>query len=186
MPLKIRIGTTESYDEGAQRYVETGGTVVELEHSLVSLSKWESKWEIPFLGDSDKTVEQTLDYIKCMYTGDEFPPELFSQIRDKDVTAVTAYIDSKQTATTIREAPGTGSQGGRKQIITSELVYSWMVQYRIPVEFQHWHFNRLIMLVRVLNEQNKSQEGKKMTKAQIAQRNRELNAKRRAEYGTRG
>jgi len=178
--LKIVVGGTEAFDEETNSFVMQGGTEVELEHSLVSLSKWESEFEKPFLGKDDKSPEEILAYIKAMVIG-EISPGVISQMSSENIEAINTYIDSRQTATWFRDTPGAPAS---REVITSELIYYWMTTFNIPWEAQHWHLNRLFTLIRVCNQ--KQSKPKKMSRAEVAQRNRELNNQRKAQLGTKG
>lgn len=179
--LTITVGGTESYDETTEQFVKVGGTKLQLEHSLVSLSKWESKHEKPFLGKDQKTGEEIYDYVRCMAIDEETPEELFLKLDDTNFQAVQAYLDSKQTATWFADSPGAPKS---REIVTAELIYYWMTVFNIPFECQYWNLNRLFTLIRVCNA--KQEKPKKMSRAEVAQRNRELNARRKAELGTTG
>lgn len=174
--LEIDVKTEESFDETTDRFV-TKRFRVSLEHSLVSMSKWESIWEVPFLGKEEKTSEQTISYIKMMILGDEPPPEVFKELLESHSQAITDYIAANMTATKI---PETNTAGGSREVVTSELIYYWMFSMRIPMECEYWHLNRLITLIRVFNVKNSPK--KKMT----LQERRALNQQRRARYNTRG
>jgi len=178
--LQLRIGGTEAIDDSTQKFVEIGGTMIELEHSLVSLSKWESKFEKPFLGKGEKTPEEVLAYVECMVVSPNPPAGFIHALQDRHVEQINAYIEAKMTATWFREGPATRD----KQVITAEVLYYWMTAFNIPFECQHWHLNRLLTLIRVCNE--KQQKPKKMSKAEAAQQRAELNARRRAEMGSKG
>ena len=178
--LKIVVGGEEAFDEATQTFVALGGTVVELEHSLVSLSKWESKFEKPFLGKEEKSSEEILAYIEAM-TLNEVPEETFSRLSEGNIKAINDYIDAKMTATWFRDTPGAP---GSREVITSELIYYWMITFQIPFECETWHLSRLFTLIRVCNV--KSAKPHKMSRAEVARRNRELNAQRKAQLGTRG
>lgn len=178
--LKIVIGGTESFDEATSTFVVQGGTEVELEHSLVSLSKWESKFEKAFLGKGDKTSEETLAYILEMIQG-EVPEGFLSRLSERNVQEINDYIEAKMTATWFRDTPGAPQS---REVITAELIYYWMIEFKIPFECQHWHLNRLFTLIRVCNL--KGAKPQKMSKAEIARRNRDLNAQRKAQLGTKG
>jgi len=178
--LKIVVGGDESFDETTNEFVVVGGTVIELEHSLVSLSKWESRFEKPFLGKGEKSSEEVLGYIREMML-QEVPEETFSKLSDENVQEINRYIDAKMTATWFREEPGAPPS---REIITAELIYYWMITFQIPWEAETWHLNRLFTLIRVCNM--KQAKPKKMSRAEIASRNRELNAQRKAQLGTRG
>lgn len=154
---------------------------LELEHSLVSLSKWESIVEKPFLSDDEKTDEDIRLYVKLMALTPNVPPEVFLALSTADFKQINEYINSKQTATWFNETPG----GSNQQIVTAEIIYYWMVSLGIDWEAQHWHLNRLITLVRVINAKNNPEKKRPVTQDMLAER-RALNLKRRAEMGTSG
>lgn len=179
--LQIEIPGTELWDEANEKFINTKPFVLTLEHSLVSISKWESKWCKPFLGKTDKTPEETLDYIKCMTLTQNVNSDVYARLTNKNIEDIKDYINAPMTATTINENPN-----GPKnhEIITSELIYYWMIALNIPVEFQKWHLNRLLMLIRVCNIKNKPP--KKMTTSQLMSRNAKLNAARRQRLHSKG
>ena len=179
--LKLVVGGTESFDEATQQFVLVGGFELQLEHSLVSLSKWESEFEKPFLAEEDKTPEELIGYIKAMTLTQEVPPEVFAQLNEANFTAINTYINAKRSATWFSEAPGAPRA---KEIITSELIYYWLTVFNIPFEVENWHLNRLFTLIRVANV--KSAKPEKMSRAQMAERNRALNEQRRAQLKTKG
>jgi hypothetical protein len=179
--LRIIIGATENYDETNAEFVKQGGIEIDLEHSLLSLSKWESEHEKPFLAGGEKTGEEVLDYIECMCLTPETPPELFQHLSQANVEAVNAYIDRKMTATWFAEAPGAPRTS---EVITAELIYYWMTVFQIPFTCETWHLNRLFTLIRICNI--KQAKPKKMSRQEIAARNRELNAKRKERFNTTG
>jgi hypothetical protein len=178
--LTVIVPGVEMFDEGSSEFITHGDVVLELEHSLVSLSKWESIYEKPFLGDSEKTTDEVLGYVKAMVLN-EVPEETFSRLSEENFVAINSYLDAKMTATWFHDAPGAPRT---REIVTSELVYYWMITFQIPFECQYWHLNRLFTLIRVCNIKNA--KPKKMSRAEIAARNRELNAQRKKQLGTTG
>jgi hypothetical protein len=179
--LTIVVPGVEMFDEKSQEFVTQGDVTVELEHSLVSLSKWESIYEKPFLGKDEKTTEEVLGYVKAMSLTPNLPDEVFSKLSPTNIEAINKYIDAKMSATWFNEAPGAPPS---RDVITSELIYYWMVTFQIPFECETWHLNRLFTLIRVCNI--KSAKPKKMSRSEVAARQRELNAQRRAQLGTSG
>src|SRR4051812_14230149 len=146
--LTITVGGTKSFDDEKQRFVETDGYELQLEHSLVSLSKWESKHEKPFLSKDDKTREEGLDYIRCMLLTKNPPEEFLEELSEENIEAVNTYVDRKMTATWFSE---TKPQSRNQEVITSELIYYWMTTFNISWEAQYWHLNRLFTLIRIAN-----------------------------------
>lgn len=181
--LDLVIPGREIYDEDKNEFITTKDTHIVLEHSLISLSKWESKWKKPFLS-SDKTSEETLDYIRCMTLTQNVDPMVYYQIDKEIADKVTAYIEEPMTATTITHRKGDGSRRQQKEVITAEIIYYWMVSLQIPFECQKWHLNKLLTLIEVCSIKN--QPSKKMSRTEILRSNRELNAARRAKYHTKG
>lgn len=180
--LQITIPATEQYDELHGEFIHTKEQTLQLEHSLVSLSKWERKWHKPFLNTKEKTLEETIDYIKCMTLNKNVPDEVYSCLTQKNVDDINAYIEDPMTATTFSE-----DKNGPKsrEIITAELIYYWMISLQIPVdECQKWHINSLLTLIRVCNI--KSQPPKKMGKRETMSRNAALNAARKKQLNTKG
>jgi hypothetical protein len=179
--LTIIVPGVEMFDDKSQEFVTRDDVTLELEHSLASLSKWESKYERPFLGEIEKTNEEIFDYIKLMTVTPDVPEEVYSKLSENNLTEINDYIESKMTATWFSEAPGAPQT---RDVITAELIYYWMITFQIPFECERWHLNRLFTLIRVCNI--KQAKPKKMSRSEIAARNRELNAQRRARLGTKG
>lgn len=170
------------FDESKQEFVQTKEYKLTMEHSLISISKWEAKWKKPYFSE-DKTAEEVLDYIRCMTVlPQHVPEEVYNFLTKENVDAISDYINDPMTATTITDLK---RPTGGKQIVTSELIYYWMIAQNIPTEYEKWHINRLITLIRVCSIKN-DPHPKKMPKSAIAKQNRAINAARRAKYGTRG
>jgi hypothetical protein len=179
--LTLQVAGVESFDDNTQEFIAQGGTVLELEHSLVSLSKWESIHEKPFLGKEPKTPQEIMSYVKCMTLRTDVAPEVFGQLSLEHFDEISEYLDAKMTATWFSEQPGAPRS---REVITSELIYYWMTVFSIPFECERWHLNRLFTLIRICNVKQGKPE--KMTRAELAQRNRELNAQRKTQMGTDG
>lgn len=173
--------SSEGWDPVKEEFIEPKTVTLQLEHSLVSLSKWESRWCKPFLSNTGLTNEESLDYIKCMTTSKNVDPEVYNHLTKVNVDAVIEYINAPMTATTFSK----DERGKRsKEIVTSELIYYWMIAYNIPFECQKWHLNRLLTLIRVCGIKNAPP--KKMGKGEIMRNNAALNAARRAKLHSKG
>lgn len=179
--LRIIIEGDELFNEEDQSFFTVNDVVLELEHSLISVSKWESEYEKPFLSSGQKTAEEIFGYLKAMIVTPNVDPDVLYRCSQQTISQIQEYIESNQSATTFGSMP---ERRGPGEVITSELVYYWMVSFNIPFECETWHLNRLFALIRICNIKNS--KPKKMSRNEIAQRNRELNAKRKAELGTSG
>ena len=180
--LTIRIPDQELFNDATQEFVKVKGRELSLEHSLVSLSKWESKCHKPFLTKEDKTRAETIEYIKCMTITQNVNDNVFKAIDAKVINEVSAYIENPMTATSFSEHEQ--KRTINREVITAEIIYHWMVALQIPMECQKWHLNRLLTLINVCNIKN--QPNKKMTRGQIHARNRSLNAARRERFNSAG
>ena len=179
--LTITVPGVESFDNDNQTFVRTEDVLLQLEHSLVSLSKWESKYEKPFLSDGEKTSEEVLGYVSAMSLEGEIPEELLFRLSDDNIKAINEYIESKMTATWFRQTDQ--PRGFNSEVVTAEVIYHWIVALQIDWEAQYWHLNRLITLVKTINEKNKAAADSKKkapTSAEMSDR-RALMEKRRAE-----
>lgn len=179
--LRITVPSVEVFNEATQEFDKFPETILELEHSLVSLSKWESTWEKPFLGQDSKTTEETYGYIRAMSLTEDIPEDVFLRFTPDNLKLVNSYINAKMTATWFKENP---NQPPNREIITAEIIYYWMIALNIPFECQYWHLNKLMTLIQVCNQKN--QPEKKMSQRELAARNRQLNAQRKAQFNTRG
>lgn len=177
--LEIIVPGAEFFDEDKNEFITTKSTKLVLEHSLISLSKWESKWEKPFLS-SNKTTPETIDYIRCMTLTQNVDPMVYKSLNESNIKDVYAYIDAPMTATKIKKS----KKASNGEVVTAELIYYWMIALSIPFECQKWHLNKLLTLIEVCSIKN--QPSKKMSKNEILRRNRDLNAARRAKYKTKG
>ena len=178
--LPITIPDTELWDEQNKRFIEVKAQTLKLEHSLVSLSKWESKWHKSFL-HTEKTEEELLDYIKFMTLTQNVDPNVYLCLNLNHINKIRDYINNPMTATTVNE-----NKNGKKnrEIVTSEVIYYWMIALNIPFECQKWHLNRLITLVKVCNAKN--EPPKKRSKREIMEQNAAINAARRKRLNTKG
>jgi hypothetical protein len=179
--LQITVPEKEIYDESTNEFITVKECTLQLEHSLISLSKWESKWCKPFIHTPDKTVEETVDYVKCMTITQHVNPLVYQCLTSKNIREINQYIEAPMTATTFSD-----DRNGKRnrEIITSEILYYQMIALNIPFECQKWHLNRLITLIRVCAIKN--QPPKKMSKQELVSRNRALNAARKKRLNSKG
>lgn len=181
--LQIEIPITpEGWDEEKQEFVKPKVQVLQLEHSLVSLRKWESKWNKAFLGKVEKTDEEVIDYVKCMTLTQNVNPEVYDKLTESNLKQINKYIKAPMTATVFYEEKT--SKGGGREIVTAELIYYWMIALNIPFECQKWHLNSLLTLIKVCNIKNSPP--KKRSKKEIMSRNHALNAARKKQLNTKG
>ena len=162
-------------------YVNFPEKTIALEHSLVSLSKWEAKWEKPFLGKQDKTKEEALDYVRCMTITQNIDPIIYAHLGSDNIEKINRYIDAKMTATVITDRR---PNRPNRETYTSELLYYYMIVYGIPFECQKWHLNRLLTLISICNIKNQSDN--KMTQKETIARNKEINEMNRKKYKSKG
>lgn len=177
---QIFIKEQELWDEKNRMFINVKPQTITLEHSLVSISKWESKWHVPFFSKEDKTREMTLDYIRAMTITQNVNPNVYICLTADDFKEIEKYISDPQTATTIHDMNNKTS----REIITSELIYYWMIMWNIPFECQRWHINRLLTLIKICSIKN--QPEKKMSRGEILRQNAAINAARRKKWNTKG
>lgn len=179
--LQVTIKGGELYNSKTNEFITVPTTTLNLEHSLLSISKWESRWCKPFISKEPKTLKETIDYIRCMTITQNVDPNIYSFVDMAIINDINGYIEHPMTATTITD----NSKKSSREIITSELIYCWMTLLGIPYDpCQKWHLNRLLMLINVCRL--KSQKPKKMSKSEIFEQNRALNAARRAKLNSKG
>lgn len=193
MALELEVDTHEGWNDKKNVFVHTPRVTLRLEHSLVSLSKWESKHKKPYLKENEsKTPEEILDYIKCMTVTQNVPDEVYALLTEQDMKKINDYIVDPMTATWFNENNANSGSGQKthrkKEQITSELIYYWMISYRIPMQCEKWHLNRLLTLIRIFSIKDAEANGKtnKMSKRDILSQNRALNAARRRTLGSKG
>lgn len=181
--LQITVPGVEMYDEKNNLFIYKKERTLQLEHSLVSLSKWESKWGKPFISKTnDKSEEEIVDYIRCMTITQNVDPEVYYRLTKKNYEEIEQYINAPMTATTFKKSVG----GGRRsnETITAEIIYYWMITLNIPINFEKWHLNRLLTQIRVCNEKNTP--GKKMSKREVMSQYASLNAARKQQLNSKG
>lgn len=182
--LSITIPDQELFDEEKEEFIVIKGKQLQLEHSLISLQKWEEKHHKPFLGKSDKTMEEILDYLRCMTLTPNVDPDLYKYIPEEQFKEIWNYIEDTRSATWFNENNEAKSPNGKREIVTAEIIYYWMVELGIPTEYRKWHLNQLLTLIRVTNI--KRTPPKKMGKKGVLSQNAHLNAQRRARMGSKG
>jgi len=180
--LTITVGGDEVYDESTETFRATGGFELQLEHSLISLSKWESEFEKPFLSKIEKTPEEALAYIRCMVLTPNPPGDFLDQLSKENMNEIDVYVNKNMTATWFSDVSPRRKQN--TETVTAELIYYWMGIFHIEWEAQYWHLNRLFTLIRIANV--KQEKPRKMSRAEAAAHQREMNARRKAEMGTSG
>ena len=181
--LLVEIPAEELYDEQTATFFTLPSETLLLEHSLASLSKWESIWEKPFLDGATRSTEETHSYIACMNLSPVSSDKVYARLSKENIAKISSYIDMKHSATWFKVAPG-----GRpaQEIITAEVIYYWMIAHSIPMEAQYWHLNKLTTLIKVCNEKNKPAKKSKMGTRDLAASRRMLNQQRKAQLNTSG
>lgn len=179
--LQLTIPATEQWDEKNECFISTKEQTLQLEHSLVAVSKWESKWKKSFFANDQKNLEETIDYIKCMTITQNVNPDVYRCISKETIGVINAYISDPMTATTF---PKRGASKSSSETMTSELIYYWMVAFNIPMECQKWHLNRLMTLIKICDVKNQKPKNQSMKERMTS--NAALNAARRKQYHTKG
>lgn len=183
MPLRIELPEVEAYDEENDRFfILYPKQTLTLEHSLISLSKWEAKWKKPFLMRGEKTVDETIDYIRCMTLTQNVPESTFTRKRltNDVISKIEAYMNDPMTATVFSNK----NRGASRETYTAEIIYYYMLSYGIPIEMQKWHLRRLLTLIRVFSEKN--QKPKKTSQAELIARQAAINERNKKYFHTTG
>lgn len=178
--LTLNVAAREFFDDKTQTFVNVPSQTITLEHSLISLYKWEAAWEKPYLSKKPKSRIEALDYIRCMSINKEITLETIMSLTDDQIKQINTYIDAPMTATTFSKDTAAPS----RQVITAEVIYWQMINAQIPITCEKWHLNRLFTLIRVCNI--KSNKPKKMGKQDLINRNKQLNQARRAQMNSKG
>jgi hypothetical protein len=178
--LTIKLPSKEYYDNDKNEFILTKQLTIQLEHSLVSISKWESKWKVAFLSKEEHSVEQTKDYIKSMIVTPNIEDDVVDRFDSDDINKIKEYIDDSMTAAKLP----IDRKGGSREVITSDVIYYWMVALNIPFDCQKWHLNRLLTLINICNIKNAPP--KKMGKKEILSRNASINAARKEALQSKG
>lgn len=181
--LEIVVPGISLFDENSETFIDLEPQPLVLEHSLISLSKWEAKWQKPFLTKEEKTDEESIDYVRCMTITKKVDPIVYQGLSNDNMESINSYIESPMSATTINRHTSVGSAKSR-EVITSEIIYYWMVMFNIPFECEKWHLNRLLKLIEVCEVKN--QPDKKMSRRDVMRSNASLNAARRKKLHTKG
>lgn len=183
MPKIITVPEQEFFNSEKNEFYTIKSTTFKIEHSLVAIAKWESKWHIAFLDDkTEKTNEMMIDYIRCMTISQNVDPQVYYHLTPDIIQEINEYIDDPMTATVFNDL--NKQKGNRGEFVTNELIYYWMIAQNIPLECEKWHLNRLMTLIRVCSEKNAP--SKKMNRRDILNRNRALNEARKKASGSRG
>lgn len=186
--ITVRIPKGKSYDSRHNVFYTVDKDItIQLEHSLISLQKWESRWHKPFLSTNEKSIEQTIDYVRCMCVTSNVPDDVFYCIPEAEMNRISAYIDDPMTATTIRERPGAANgPTKKKENVTAEIIYYWMISYNIPSEYRKWNLNQLLTLIRVLNIKNEPKNNKKRSRTAILNDFKVINEENKKKFDTKG
>lgn len=179
--LEIIIPPAEMWDPKERRFSKTKEYKLQLEHSLISISKWEARWNKSFLKEENKTTEEILDYIKCMTLTQNIPPEAYLCLTEDNISQIVEYIRAPMTATWFSED---NNRKFSREVITNEVIYDWMIEFGVPFECQKWHLNRLITLIRVRTARSK--KSKPMSEKDTLSMYRDINAARRKRLNSKG
>ena len=186
--LTITIAGSEGWDEEKQEFVKTSkDCTICLEHSLVSMSKWEAKYHRPFLSEDQKTRKELIYYVKCMTITQNVDDSVYQNISADNLKKVLEYIDDPMSATVFYDYGRKQKRGRIKnKVPTTETIYSYMVGLNIDFKCEKWHLNRLLNLIRICSENNQPPNKKRMSNREILERNHSLNKQRQKLLNTKG
>lgn len=184
--ITITIPSQELFDERNETYINVKERTLKLEHSLVSVRKWEAKYHKPFLNDKEKSLKELISYIFYMILNEDVDENILRFIPKEEMARIVEYIKDPMTATWFSDNSTIGASKSTRDVITAEIIYYWMVSFNIPVEFENWHLNQLLTLIKVISIKNDNGGRKKLGKREAAAQRMALNAKRRAKYKTKG
>lgn len=185
--LEIKVKEQRLYDENKNEFIYIKPVTLKLEHSLISIRKWESKHHKPFLGGKgdEKTLDELVDYISCMVINKEnVDPTVIYHLPAEVIQKVIVYIKDDMTATWFTGNHRVGASNILGEVVTAEIIYYWMISYNVPIELERWHLNQLLTLLKVINIKNGGE--KKMSKRDAAIERTAENMRRRAKYHTKG
>ena len=182
--LRITIPAIEMWDERTNEFVYSEEQTLDLEHSLVALSAWESKWHKSFFSRKDKTDEESLDYIRCMTITPNVDPEVYLRLSKDNLDKIHEYMNDPMTAAYFPKDQGEDGGGGGKDTVMSELIYYWMITLGIPPQYDTWHLNKLLALIRVCEIKNQPPRTRKSS--DVARSYAAMNAARKQKLGTKG
>lgn len=181
--LNLVIPESEWFDSNTNKFIYYPETKLQMEHSLIAISKWEAKWKKPFLRKEQRTTEEFIDYLRCMTINQNVDPKIYYRLGKKEIDIIQQYIDDPHSATTFSNFKE--NKPGKKEVITSELIYYWMVSAQIPFECEKWHLSNLMNLLRIADIKSGGKSNK-MPKADTYKQYRALNEARRAKHHSKG
>lgn len=179
--LTLEVPERELFDDDTSSFIQLPKTILQVEHSLVSLSKWEMKWCKPFITRDKKLTEEVIDYIRCMTITQNVHSNAYIGLPNEIIQQVEEYIEAPMTATWFNEKEKSLPS---REVITAEIIYYWMIAQNIPMECQKWHLNRLLTLIRVCSIKN--QPPKKQDRREMLKSRNALNAARRTQMQSKG
>lgn len=186
--ISITVPVCEVYDQKTNTFYRVDKPItLQLEHSLISVQKWEAKWGKCFLNTKHKTQEEAIDYVRCMCITPNVKDDVFYCIPLKEMNRIAAYIEAPMTALKFVRPPGNGGIPKRKkEIVTADIIYYWMISYGIPSEYRKWHFNQLMTLIQVFNEKNQDPKKRKKSRMQLLNEFKDINEANRKLFNTKG